>query len=35
MSKIGKITNSIELKIDSLVTEINISNVRGHLIARI
>ena len=35
MSKIGKITNPIELKKDSVVAEINISNVRGHLLARI
>ena len=35
MSKIDKITHPIELKKDSVVAEINISNVRGHLLARI
>lgn len=35
MSKIDKISNSIELKKDELVAEINVSNLRGHLVARI
>ena len=35
MSKIDKITNQIELKKNEFVAEINASNVRGHLIARI
>jgi len=35
ISKIDKISNPIELKKDYLVAEISISNVRGHLLARI
>ena len=35
MSKIDKISNQIELTKDEFVAEINASNVRGHLIARI